>query len=157
MASTPVAPEVSQVEASLGPGRHEARERAVGLLYESEAREMSAAELLEQLPLRPNVYAVSVLEGVEHDRESIDALIDEHASGWTIDRLPNVDRAILRMATWELLTQEALPAAVVINEAIELAKDYSTERSSSFVNGVLDSIASAVRSVDATAAEGRAN
>ncbi len=131
--------------ASLGPGRHEARERALGLLYEGEARELCVAELLGQLPLEPNAYAVAAIEGIEADQQTIDGLIAEHAQGWSVARLPNVDRAILRLAVWELLAQPDVPAAVVIDEAIELAKEYSTERSSSFVNGVLDTIARQVR------------
>lgn len=130
---------------SVGPGRREARERTLGLLYESEARDMCAADMLEQLPLTPAEYAVAAFEGIEACRPQIDALIGEHADGWTIERLPNVDRAILRLAVWELLTQPDVPAAVVMDEAVELAKEYSTERSSSFVNGVLDAIARAVR------------
>lgn len=131
--------------ASLGPGRREARERALGLLYESEARELTAAELLEGLPLAPNAYAVAAIEGIEAALREIDGLIDEHAEGWTVERLPNVDRAILRLAIWELVAQPEVPAAVVIDEAVELAKEYSTERSSSFVNGVLDTVAHRVR------------
>lgn len=130
---------------SLGPGRREARERAIGLLYESEARELTAEDLLGELPLTPTEYAVAALEGVESRRPEIDDLINTHAEGWTVDRLPNVDRAILRLAIWELIDQPAVPAAVVMDEAVELAKEYSTERSSSFVNGVLDSVARQVR------------
>jgi len=130
---------------SVGPGRHEARERAIELLYESEARELSTVDLLDQLPLTPNVYAVSAVEGVDGARPQIDALIDEHTEGWSVERLPNVDRAILRLAIWELLAQPDVPSAVVIDEAVELAKEYSTERSSSFVNGVLDAVARTVR------------
>ena len=128
-------------EVSLGPGRHEARERAIGLLYESEVRELAASDLLAQLPLRPDPYAVSAVEGVEADRVVIDELIDDHSIGWSVDRLPNVDRAILRLAVWELRSQPDVPSAVVIDEAVELAKDYSTEQSPGFVNGVLDAIA----------------
>jgi len=141
--NTPVELEVS--EASLGPGRHEARERAIGLLYEGELRELSAMELIDQLPLRPNEYAVQAFVGVEADGAVIDELITEHATGWTVDRLSSVDRAILRIAIWELRSQLDVPVAVVINEAVELAKEYSAEPSASFVNGVLDSIASSVR------------
>lgn len=141
---TLVEPDVSEV-ASPGPGRHEARERALGLLYECEARELTSAELLEQLPIAPNAYACAAVRGIEARLDEIDSLIGEYADGWTVDRLPNVDRAILRLAIWELIDQPDIPAAVVINEAIELAKEYSTERSSSFVNGVLDSIAHQVR------------
>lgn len=146
MASTPVAPEVTEAEASLGPGRHEARERAIGLLYELEVRELSVAALLEGLPVPPVAYAVAAVHGVHDGRDEFDALIEDHAEGWSVDRLPAVDRAILRVAVWELVTQPDVPAAVVLDEAIELAKEYSTERSSGFVNGVLDTIAHTVRS-----------
>ena len=136
---------MSEASAPLGPGRHEARERALGLLYERDVRELSSTELLDQLPLRPNAYAVAAIEGIEDEQVRIDGLIDEHADGWTVDRLPQVDRAILRLAVWELISQFEVPAAVVIDEAVELAKEYSTERSSGFVNGVLDSVARSVR------------
>lgn len=111
------------------------------MLYESEVRELAASDLLAQLPLRPDPYAVSAVEGVEADRVVIDELIDDHSIGWSVDRLPNVDRAILRLAVWELRSQPDVPSAVVIDEAVELAKDYSTEQSPGFVNGVLDAIA----------------
>lgn len=145
MASTPVAPDMAPDVASLGPGRHEARERALGLLYESEVRELAAEALLADLPLPPNEYAVEAFLGVESAQARIDQVIGDHAEGWTVDRLPHVDRAILRLAVWELLERDDVPAAVIIDEAIELAKDYSTERSSGFVNGVLDSAAHELR------------
>lgn len=136
---------MNEAEASLGPGRHEARERAIGLLYECEVRELDAAALLADLPVAPVTYAVVALHGVETHRDGIDVLIENHADGWSVDRLPAVDRAILRIAVWELTQQPEVPSAVVIDEAIELAKEYSTERSSGFVNGVLDAIAHTVR------------
>ena len=131
MASTAVEPDVADV-ASLGPGRRE-------------ARELTAEQLFEGLLLAPNGYTVAIVEGVEAQRVEIDQMIDEYAQGWTIDRLPNVDRAILRLAVWELIAQPEVPPAVVMDEAVELAKEYSTEKSSGFVNGVLDSVASQVR------------
>lgn len=142
--STPAEPDVADV-ASLGPGRREARERALELLYESEVRELAADALLGELPLSPNAYAVAAFEGVEDQRSEIDGLINDHAQGWTVDRLPSIDRAILRLAIWELIAQPDVPSAVVMDEAVELAKEYSTERSSSFVNGVLDAVARQVR------------
>ena len=144
MASTAAEPDVADV-ASLGPGRREARERALELLYESEARELTAEQLFDGSLLAPNAYTTAIVEGVEAQRVEIDQMIDEYAQGWTVDRLPNVDRAILRVAVWELIAQPDVPPAVVMDEAVELAKEYSTEKSSSFVNGVLDSIANQVR------------
>lgn len=131
--------------ASTGPGRHEARERALTLLYEADTRDMTAEELLEALPLDPDPYAVTVLRGVHDEQVRVDELIENHSEGWTLLRMPRVDRAILRLATWELACRSDVPTPVVIDEAVELAKDYSTERSPSFVNGVLDAIATTAR------------
>ncbi len=128
-----------------GPGRTEARERAISLLYEAEMRAMAVDDLLDSLPLEPDRYAVTALHGVESHQVAIDAIVSEHAEDWKLDRMPPVDRAILRLAVWELTERADVPIAVVINEAIELAKEYSTERSPAFINGVLDSVATAVR------------
>lgn len=87
------------------------------------------------------VYAREIVDGVSDHREEIDELISSYAQGWTIERMPNVDRAILRLASWEILHNPEVPAAVAISEAIGLAKEYSTEDSSRFVNGVLGRIA----------------
>lgn len=108
-------------------------------------RDLSGAELLATLPLRPNAYAVAAIEGVASQQERIDGLIVDHAHGWSLTRLPSVDRAILRLAVWELIAQPSVPAAVIIDEAVELAKEYSTEKSSSYVNAVLDAVARVVR------------
>lgn len=130
---------------STGPGRREARQRALELLYEAETRGIGADEMLAALPLEPDRFACDALRGVELDRPGIDATIERHSDGWSIARMPLVDRSILRLATWELLHRPDVPTAVVINEAVELAKDYSTERSPGFVNGVLDAVAAASR------------
>lgn len=128
-----------------GIGRHEARERALALLYESEAKQLDGQALLDTLPLRPDSYAVKAVLGVAEHRSAIDDRIGEHAIGWKLDRLPAVDRAILRLAIWEIEHRLDVPMAVVINEAVELAKEYSTEKSAGFVNGVLDAVATSTR------------
>lgn len=87
------------------------------------------------------LYAREIVDGVTDHREEIDELIASYAQGWTIERMPNVDRAILRIASWEMLHNPEVPAAVAINEAVTLAKEYSTDDSSRFVNGVLGKIA----------------
>lgn len=87
------------------------------------------------------LYAREIVDGVTDHREEIDDLIASYAQGWTIDRMPNIDRAILRIASWEMLHNPEVPAPVAINEAVGLAKDYSTDDSSRFVNGVLGKIA----------------
>ena len=133
-------------DAPTGPGRHEARERALELLYEADTRSVDAHVILDALPLDPDPYARAAFTGVGADRAHIDELIEAHATGWSVHRMPLVDRAILRLAVWELTSSDDVPAAVVIDEAVELAKAYSTERSPAFINGVLDAIAAAVRS-----------
>lgn len=87
------------------------------------------------------LYGREIVDGVSDHREEIDELIVSYSQGWTIDRMPHVDRALLRIASWEILFNDEVPAAVAIDEAIELAKEYSTEDSSRFVNGVLGKIA----------------
>jgi N utilization substance protein B len=127
-----------------GP-RHEAREHAVALLYEAEMKQSSPAEILDGLSVSPDPFTVALLTGVDADGVRIDGLLSSAAVGWEIGRMPVVDRTILRLATWELLARPDVPVAVVIDEAVELAKQYSTEQSGRFVNGVLSTIATEVR------------
>lgn len=87
------------------------------------------------------LYAREIVDGVTDHRDRIDELIVSYAQGWTLDRMPHVDRALLRLAAWEILFNEEVPAAVAIDEAVELAKEYSTDDSGRFVNGVLGKIA----------------
>ena len=127
-------------------GRHQARKRAVDLLFEAEARGMSPTEAAEARaalseanpevsPLNP--YTVTVVRGVTDHAAHIDDLITSHLQGWTLERLPAVDRAVLRVAVWELLHADDVPAPVAVDEAVELAKELSTDESPGFVNGVL--------------------
>jgi N utilization substance protein B len=88
-----------------------------------------------------NEYTVRLVEGVAEHAAEIDRLVDQHASGWSLERLPDVDRAILRMAAFELLWADDVPDPVVIDEAVQLAKSLSTDDSPAFVNGVLGAIA----------------
>ena len=124
--------------------RSKARKRAVDVLYAADLRGRDRREQLAeevatgQPPV--NDYTVRLVEGVAEHAADIDRLIDEHASGWTLQRLPDVDRAILRMATFELLWADDVPDPVVIDEAVELAKQLSTDDSPAFVNGVLGGI-----------------
>jgi transcription antitermination protein NusB len=125
--------------------RREARERALGLLYESEARGLEPSQVIAELPVPPAEYAVDVVIGVEKDRAAIDELITRFARDWTIDRMPAIDRALLRIAVYELMSRPDVPTGAVIVEAVELAKEYSTEESGRFVNGMLSRIAAEVR------------
>jgi N utilization substance protein B len=126
-------------------GRREARERALGLLYEAESKGISGRDLLADLPVEPDQFAVEIVAGVGEQGPEIDALISRFAKGWTIERMPALDRAVLRMATFELLARRDVPTNVVLNEAVELASQYSTDESGRFVNGLLAAIAAEVR------------
>ncbi len=130
-------------------GRHQARKRAVDLLFEAEARGISPAEVVDMRtalaetkpdvsPLHP--YTAAVARGVSEHLAHIDDLITTHLQGWTLERLPAVDRAILRVAVWELLHADDVPEPVAVDEAVELAKQLSTDESPGFVNGVLGQV-----------------
>jgi N utilization substance protein B len=127
--------------------RSKARKRAVDVLYAADLRGADRLELLAeevaggQPPV--NDYTVRLVEGVDAHAAEIDRLIDEHAANWSLDRLPDVDRAILRLAVFELRWADDVPDAVAIDEAVQLAKTLSTDDSPGFVNGVLGAIAEA--------------
>ena len=126
--------------------RGKARKRALDVLYEAEIRRLPVLELLEERtaegaaaegspPVTP--YAAGLVRGVQAHRGEIDELLSAHATGWTLDRMPAVDRNILRIGVFELLWQAEIPDAVAISEAVQLAGDLSTDDSQSFVNGLL--------------------
>lgn len=122
--------------------RSKARKRAIDLLFEAEARGIDAVTLVSERLGSPDVppindYTVALVEGVTEHRERIDELIAEHAEGWSLQRMPAVDRAVLRLGLYELLYVDDVPDAVAIDEAVELAKTLSTDDSPRFVNGVL--------------------
>ncbi len=121
--------------------RSKARKRAVDVLYESDVRGVdSLSTLRDRVDLADppvNEYTVSLIEGAQEHRARIDEILAAYAEGWTIERMPGVDRAVLRLGVYELLWREDVPDAVVIDEAVELAKSLSTDESPRFVNGVL--------------------
>ena len=125
--------------------RREGRERALSLLYEAEVKEMAPAALLEDLPMRAEPFVADLVAGVGTHLDRIDELIERFAIDWTLDRMPAVDRNLLRLAVYELVERPDVPLAAVISEAVELAKRYSTDESSRFVNGVLAGVAAEVR------------
>ena len=125
--------------------RREARERALGLGYELEVREISVDDLLDQQLAPPDDYAVRLVRGVEDNHTEIDTLLRKFSEHWALERMPAVDRAALRQATYELGWEPEMPTAVVISEAVELAKQYSTKDSGRFVNGLLSRIAEELR------------
>ena len=130
------------------PTRHEARERALSLCYEVDVRGLDADTLVAQLPAPPDPYAETIVRGVEDHRDEVDAILRKVSEHWALERMPLVDRAILRIGCYELGWQPDLPAGVVISEAVELAKEYSTKDSGRFVNGVLGRIAEDLRARD---------
>ena len=125
--------------------RREARERAIGLLYEAETKGVTPADLLAELPVPPDEFATELVLGVGAHLDEIDELIVTYARDWKLERMPALDRAVLRLATHELAHRPDVPTGAAISEAVELAKQYSTEESGRFVNGMLSAIASAVR------------
>ncbi|MBI2168107.1 MAG: transcription antitermination factor NusB [Actinobacteria bacterium] len=125
--------------------RREAREHAFTLCYELDLRDQSAEELLGDQPVAPDAYAEALIRGVGTNRKALDEQIDAAAEHWSVDRMAVVDRTLLRIGAFELAQRPDVPAAVIIDEAVELAKRYSTEESGRFVNGVLARLARELR------------
>ncbi|HEX9537090.1 MAG TPA: transcription antitermination factor NusB [Streptosporangiaceae bacterium] len=123
------------------PARSKARKRALDVLFEAEVRDEPVLEMLDQRadqasPPVPE-YARELVRGVQAHRERIDELLGQYAQGWSLDRMPAVDRNLLRIGLYELLWADDVPDAVAISEAVMLARDLSTEASPAFVNGLL--------------------
>jgi N utilization substance protein B len=123
------------------PTRRAARERALELAYECELRGIGAKELLAELPVPPDEHAQQLVLGVDEHHEEIDAMLRKYSEHWALERMPVIDRALLRLGTYELVWMPETPPAVVITEAVELAKEFSTKDSGRFVNGLLARIA----------------
>ena len=127
--------------------RSKARKRALDILFEADQRGANASTLLAERLARPGdgppvgEYAVELVEGVVAHWAEITDLLTTYSHGWTVDRMPGVDRAILRLGTWEIVWNDAVPDNVAISEAVELAKTLSTDESPSFVNGLLARVA----------------
>jgi N utilization substance protein B len=121
--------------------RSKARKRAVDLMYEADLRDIDAVDVLSERIAAAdppvNEYTVAIVEGTAEHRARIDEILAYYSEGWTIARMPALDRAILRLGIFELLWREDVPPAVVIDEAVELAKVLSTDESPKFINGVL--------------------
>jgi N utilization substance protein B len=125
--------------------RHQQRERALSLLYEAELKRQDPLEVVNGLPVAPDPYVRRLIEAVVATREEAERRIGAASVGWPLERMAVVDRLVLRLAVAELLNPAGPPVAVVIDEAVELAKVYSTDESGAFVNGILSTIASDVR------------
>ncbi len=129
-----------------GGGSHrQARERALSLLYEAESKGVPPAVVLAALPVEPDAFAIEVVTGVGRHMDELDTWITGYAKDWTIERMPALDRALLRMGIFELLHRPDVPTGAVISEAVELAQRFSTDESSRFVNGMLARIAESAR------------
>jgi N utilization substance protein B len=126
--------------------RSKARKRALDMLFSSDVRGVSVESILAAEAIRASgepsraaswLYAREIVDGIIDHGDEIDELIRTHSRDWKLERMPVVDRAVLRIGAWELLYNEEVPAAVAIDEAVELAKEFSTDESGAFVNGVL--------------------
>ena len=125
--------------------RSDARERALYLLFEAESKGIAPADALALQVLEPDALTAELVAGVGEHRERLDAAIAARAKGWTLDRMPVIDLNVLRIASFELAERPEVPVAVVLDEAVELAKRFSTDDSGRFVNGVLSALAGDLR------------
>jgi len=120
--------------------RRTAREKAVQTLFQMDQTEVTLEEAMQHIVEEPiDGFYASLVEGTVAHQASIDQVIEEHLTNWTFDRLPKVERTVLRLATFELLHTD-VPPRVVIDEAVELCKTFSDEQAGKFVNGVLSKI-----------------
>ena len=129
---------------SSGGARSKARKRALDLLFAADVRRESAAEALDRAidegAAPTNPYTETLVRGVVDHQARIDEVLATYAQGWTIDRMPAVDRNVLRIGVFEMLYVDDVPDAVAVTEAMALVRDLSTDESPSFVNGVLGAI-----------------
>jgi N utilization substance protein B len=129
--------------------RGKARKRALDVLFEADAKAVPVKQVLAEHQRRResesepslNDYTIFLVDGVVEHQSEIDALISAHATGWDLARMPGVDRAILRIAVFEVTQSTDVPNAVAISEAIRMAEELSTEQSAGFINGVLGAVA----------------
>jgi len=133
---------------SYNPSRRKSRRRALDVLYSADLRDIPARTVLSDTLARMGrdvpdhmAYAVEIVEGEESNADRIDELISSYAEGWTLDRMPVVDRNLLRIAVYEMLHRDDIDDPVAISEAVELAGELSTDDSPRFVNGLLGRIA----------------
>ncbi len=129
--------------------RSKARKRALDVLFEADQRGLSVTQALEARIAEPGVetflpdYAVQIVRGVVDHWPEIETAMATHSEGWAISRMPAVDRAVLRIAVWEILFNDEVASAIAIDQAVDLVTDLSTDESPAFVNGLLGAIAAA--------------
>lgn len=117
--------------------RSEGRERALYLLYEAESKGITPIQALELQVFEPDELTQTLVRGVADRRDRLDVFIESRAKGWTLKRMPVIDLNVLRIGAFELLERPDVPTAVVLDEAVKLVKQFSTDDSGRFVNGVL--------------------
>ncbi|GAB3650532.1 transcription antitermination factor NusB [Zhihengliuella somnathii] len=124
--------------------RSKARRRALEVLFEAEQRSVDPLGALtqrrEKMAQVVNPYTATLIEGVIGQQERIDEILGTYAKGWTLDRMPSVDRSVLRLGAWEILFNDEVPDGVAVAEAVALAREFSTDESPEFVNGLLGRI-----------------
>ncbi|MAT03817.1 MAG: transcription antitermination factor NusB [Acidimicrobiaceae bacterium] len=125
--------------------RSDARERALYLLYEAHSKGIAPVDTIDLQVIEPDELTQELVRGVGDHLERLDEMIAGRAKGWTLARMPVLDLNVMRLGAYELLERPHVPTAVVLNEAVELAKRFSTDDSGRFVNGVLAAIATDVR------------
>ncbi|MDP8969075.1 MAG: transcription antitermination factor NusB [Actinomycetota bacterium] len=126
------------------PSRHQSRKRALDILYEADLKDRPIPTVLAahlQDPEPTPEFTVALVRGVHRHRPELDALIETHSRDWRLSRMPVVDRNLLRMGLYEILHDPDVPTAVAIDEAVQLAKELSTDDSGRFVNGLLARVA----------------
>jgi N utilization substance protein B len=125
--------------------RRRARKDALEILFENEIAERPIAEVIENRRIArddvPSDFTLKIVNGINDNRERIDDIIRAHTDNWAIERMPTIDRNIIRIGLYEMYYEEDIPFSVTINEAVELAKAYGMEESSKFVNGILGRVA----------------
>jgi N utilization substance protein B len=139
---------VASDDSGVGSGpdrRSSAREYALSALYEAETKAIEPRSVLDGFVVPPDPLVRLLVEGVADHRVDLDETIARFATGWSLERMPTLDLLILRLATFELRHRPDVPTAVAIDEAVELAKRFSTDDSGRFINGVLASITREVR------------
>jgi N utilization substance protein B len=146
------------------PARSKARKRALDILFEAEIRDVPVLDLLAERSAAGgapdagtppvSAYAAELVRGVHEHAQRIDELLAAHSQGWSLDRMPAVDRNILRIGAYELLWSDGVPPGVAISEAVVLARDLSTDASPAFVNGLLARLAELKPDAGAGAASG---
>lgn len=125
--------------------RSDARERALYLLYEADSKGIEPSATIDLQVVEPDKMTQTFVLGVGASMATIDEHIDQRAKGWTLARMPVLDLNVMRLGVFELLERDDVPTAVILNEAVELAKRFSTDDSGRFVNGVLAAVAADVR------------